>query len=259
MQVRPKKHLGQHFLKDLNIAKNISESLLLETPYVLEIGPGMGILTNFLKENTKAELFVAEVDPESVEYLIENKIMDIHHIVGDFLTLDVPNYFKSQVAIIGNFPYNISSQIVFKAIDNKAFIPEFAGMFQKEVAERICAAPGSKQYGIISVLTQAYYETKYLFTVDENVFNPPPKVKSGVIRLTRLESQQLDCDEKLFKSVVKNTFNTRRKMLRVSLKRMIGSSELLKDEFFQKRPEQLSVEEFVWVTNKISLDINKKS
>lgn len=258
MEVKPKKHLGQHFLKDLDIAKKISESLLLDTPNVLEVGPGMGVLTNFLKATTKSELYVAEVDSESVEYLIENKIMDVHHIVGDFLTLDVPNYFKSPVAIIGNFPYNISSQIVFKSIDNREFIPEFAGMFQKEVAERICAAPGSKQYGIISVLTQAYYKTEYLFTVDENVFNPPPRVKSGVIKLTRIENAHLDCDEKLFKSIVKNTFNTRRKMLRVSLKRMIGSNEILQNKFFQKRPEELSVDEFVWVTNKISAEIENQ-
>ena len=257
MDVRPKKHLGQHFLKDKNIASKISESLQQDTPNVLEVGPGMGILTNFLKENTKSELYVAEVDPESVEYLIENEIMDMHHIVGDFLKLDIPNYFKSEVAIIGNFPYNISSQIVFKAIENREYIPEFAGMFQKEVAERICANPGNKQYGIISVLTQAYYKTEYLFTVDEHVFNPPPKVKSGVIRLLRIDNKELGCDDKLFKSIVKNTFNTRRKMLRVSLKRIVGSNEILKDEFFQKRPEQLSVEEFVWVTNKISGEIEK--
>lgn len=252
MEVKPKKHLGQHFLKDQNIAKKISETLQLDTPTVLEIGPGMGVLTNFLKENKKSELYVAEVDPESVEYLIENKIMDIHNIVGDFLNLDIPNYFESELAVIGNFPYNISSQIVFKTIDNKEKIPEFAGMFQKEVAERICAAPGSKQYGIISVLTQAYYNTEYLFTVDEQVFNPPPKVKSGVIRLTRKENLDLGCDEKLFKTIVKNTFNTRRKMLRVSLKRIIGSNEILQEEFFQKRPEQLSVDEFVWITKRIS-------
>jgi 16S rRNA (adenine1518-N6/adenine1519-N6)-dimethyltransferase len=252
MEVKPKKHLGQHFLKDQNIAKKISKTLQLDTPTVLEIGPGMGVLTNFLKENKKSELYVAEVDPESVEYLIENKIMDIHNIVGDFLNLDIPNYFESELAVIGNFPYNISSQIVFKTIDNKEKIPEFAGMFQKEVAERICAAPGSKQYGIISVLTQAYYNTEYLFTVDEQVFNPPPKVKSGVIRLTRKENLDLGCDEKLFKTIVKNTFNTRRKMLRVSLKRIIGSNEILQEEFFQKRPEQLSVDEFVWITKRIS-------
>ncbi len=258
MDVRPKKHLGQHFLKDKNIAKKIAESLQLDIPNILEIGPGMGILTTFLKENNKPELYVAEVDPESVEYLIENKIMDIHHIIGDFLKLNLANYFKSEVAIIGNFPYNISSQIVFKTIDNKELIPEFAGMFQKEVAERICAEPGSKQYGIISVLTQAYYKTEYLFTVDENVFYPPPRVKSGVIRLTRLNNQELGCDEKLFKSIVKNTFNTRRKMLRVSLKRMVGNNEMLQNIFFQKRPEQLSVEEFVWVTNQIAKEIKKE-
>ncbi len=254
MEVKPKKHLGQHFLKDKNIAKKIAETLQLNTPTILEIGPGMGVLTTFLKNNT-SELYVAEVDPESIEYLVENKIIDDHHIVGDFLKLNIENYFDTEVSIIGNFPYNISSQIVFKTIENKEKIPEFAGMFQKEVAERICASPGNKQYGIISVLAQAYYKTEYLFTVDEHVFNPPPKVKSGVIRLTRKENLNLGCDENLFKNVVKTSFNTRRKMLRVSLKRIIGSNDILKDEFFEKRPEQLKVEEFVWITNKLANEI----
>ena len=251
MEVRAKKHLGQHFLKDKNIAQKIADSLLLNTPTILEIGAGTGVLTQFLKKKENTKLLVSEVDDESIEYLIENDIISKEDIVGDFLKLNLAALFKTQVAIIGNFPYNISSQIVFKTIENKELIPEFAGMFQKEVAERICASPGNKQYGIISVLTQAYYNTEYLFTVDENVFTPPPRVKSGVIRLSRKEDPNLGCNEKLFKQLIKTSFNTRRKMLRVSLKRIIGANEILKDSFYQKRPEQLSVQEFITMTNAI--------
>ncbi len=252
MEVKAKKHLGQHFLKDINIAEKIANTISNNTANVLEIGPGTGVLTRFLNQVEGRNLYAAEVDIESVEYLVGNNIIAPDHVFGDFLKLDLPEIFTEEIAVIGNFPYNISSQIVFKTIENRKLIPEFSGMFQKEVAERISAEPGSKKYGIISVLTQAYYDVEYLFTVDEHVFRPPPKVKSGVIRLLRKDIDKLDCDEALFKQVVKTSFNTRRKMLRVSLKRLIGKSEILQDEFYQKRPEQLSVEEFVNITNQIS-------
>jgi len=249
MQVRAKKHLGQHFLKDLEIAKNIATSLENNELPVLEVGPGMGVLTNFLNAENKGDVYVAEIDRDSVAYLIEKGIVPQERILGDFLHLDLKESFDGEVNIIGNFPYNISSQILFRTLENKELIPEFAGMFQKEVAERIVAKPGNKQFGILSVMTQAYYDAEYLFTVDEHVFDPPPRVKSAVIHLKRKENTVLDCDEKLFKTIVKTTFNTRRKMLRGSLRRIVGKSEVLHDEFFQKRPEQLSVDDFVNVTN----------
>ena len=249
MQVRAKKHLGQHFLKDLDIAKNIATSIVNNELPVLEVGPGMGVLTNFLNAENKGDVYVAEIDRDSVAYLIENGIVPQERILGDFLHLDLKDSFDGEVNIIGNFPYNISSQILFRTLENKELIPEFAGMFQKEVAERIVAKPGNKQFGILSVMTQAYYDAEYLFTVDEHVFDPPPRVKSAVIHLKRKANIDLDCDEKLFKTIVKTTFNTRRKMLRGSLRRIVGKSEVLHDEFFQKRPEQLSVEDFVNVTN----------
>jgi len=192
------------------------------------------------------------VDQESVEFLIEHKIVEPSFILGDFLKLNIEETFKGDFAIIGNFPYNISSQIVFKAIDHRAQVAEFAGMFQKEVAERIGAGPGSKTYGIISVMTQAYFDVEYLFTVNENVFNPPPKVKSGVIRMKRKEELHLDCDEVLFKKIVKTSFNMRRKMLRKSLKSIFNKPEILSQEIFMKRPEQLSVAEFVGITKLLS-------
>ncbi len=251
MQVRAKKHLGQHFLKDLEIAKKIAQSINNKDIPILEVGPGMGVLTNFLNTENKGGVYVAEIDRDSIAYLIENNIVEKDKILGDFLHLDLHENFDDQVNIIGNFPYNISSQILFRAIENKELIPEFAGMFQKEVAERITAKPGNKQFGILSVMTQAYFDVEYLFTVDEHVFDPPPRVKSAVIHLIRKEKITLDCDEKLFKTIVKTTFNTRRKMLRGSLRRIIGKHEILHDEFFQKRPEQLSVEDFVRVTNQM--------
>ena len=249
MQVRAKKHLGQHFLKDLEIAKNIATSLENNELPVLEVGPGMGVLTNFLNAENKGDVYVAEIDRDSVAYLIEKGIVPQERILGDFLHLDLKESFDGEVNIIGNFPYNISSQILFRTLENKELIPEFAGMFQKEVAERIVAKPGNKQFGILSVMTQAYYDAEYLFTVDEHVFDPPPRVKSAVIHLKRKENTVLDCDEKLFKTIVKTTFNTRRKMLRGSIRRIVGKSDVLHDEFFQKRPEQLSVDDFVNVTN----------
>ena len=263
MSVRAKKHLGQHFLTDEGIAKKIADALT-ENGYnhVLEIGPGMGVLTKYLLEK-KPKVTVMELDAESVTYLNEN--FPLEHIKldtskekftvleGDFLKHQVSTLFnQEQVAIIGNFPYNISSQIVFKAIENRAFVPEFSGMFQKEVAQRIAEKEGSKVYGILSVLTQAFYDVDYLFTVPPNVFNPPPKVDSGVIRCIRKENHTLPVDEKLFFRVVKMSFNQRRKMLRSSLKSFNLSDSLKEDPIFAMRPEQLSVEAFIHLTAKIA-------
>ena len=246
--VQPKKHLGQHFLTDLSIAQQIANTLS-EVGYdrVLEIGPGTGVLTQFLLEKN-IEVFVIEIDTESVTYLEQHFSKLKGHILGeDFLKFDIVGYFsKKPFAIIGNFPYNISSQIVFKLLEIRDFVPEFSGMFQKEVAERICEKAGSKTYGILSVLTQAFYDTEYLFTVSEHVFNPPPKVKSGVIRLKRKENYGLPCEEKLFFQIVKTAFGQRRKTLRNSLKSFLIEKESLKsDPLFDKRPEMLSVEEFI--------------
>jgi len=251
LTVRAKKHLGQHFLKDENIAKKIADSLQA-TNYnkVLEIGPGMGVLTKYLLERKNLDVYVVEIDKESVAYLqsffplLRNKIFN-----ENFLKMDLKSLFKGeQFGIIGNFPYNISTQIVFKTIENRDLIPEFSGMFQKEVAERIAEKEGSKKYGILSVLTQAFYDVEYLFTVPPSVFNPPPKVESGVIRLTRKENFSLPVDEKLFFRVVKTAFNQRRKMLRVSLKSMDISDTLKQKEFLKQRPEQLSVAAFIQLT-----------
>lgn len=263
MSVRAKKHLGQHFLTDENIAKKIADSLT-ETGYdtVVEIGPGMGVLTKYLLQK-KEPVTVLEIDTESVAYLQEsfpNEHINLNTskerfqiIEGDFLKQDIPTLFnQKQIAIIGNFPYNISSQIVFKAIENRAYVPEFSGMFQKEVAKRIAEKEGSKVYGIISVLTQAFYDVEYLFTVPPTVFNPPPKVDSGVIRLIRKENFSLPVDEQLFFRVVKTAFNQRRKMLRSSLKSFKLSDSLKEDPIFAKRPEQLSVDEFILLTEKIA-------
>jgi len=263
MTVRAKKHLGQHFLNDENIAKKIADSLT-EKGYdnVLEIGPGMGVLTKYLLEK-KPKVTVMELDSESVTYLQET--FPVEHIKlntskekftiieGDFLKKDFTEIFNNQqVAIIGNFPYNISSHIVFKAIENREFVPEFSGMFQKEVAQRIAEKEGSKTYGILSVLTQAFYDAEYLFTVPPSVFNPPPKVDSGVIRLIRKENYTLPVDEKLFFRVVKTAFNQRRKMLRSSLKSFNLSDTLKEDPIFAMRPEQLSVQKFIELTQKIA-------
>ena len=265
MTVRAKKHLGQHFLNDENIAKKIADTLT-ENGYdnVLEIGPGMGVLTKYLLEK-KPKVTVMELDSESVTYLQET--FPIEHIKlntskekftiieGDFLKKNFTEIFnRQQVAIIGNFPYNISSQIVFKAIENREFVPEFSGMFQKEVAQRIAEKEGSKTYGILSVLTQAFYDAEYLFTVPPSVFNPPPKVDSGVIRLIRKENYTLPVDEKLFFRVVKTAFNQRRKMLRSSLKSFNLSDSLKEDPIFAMRPEQLSVQKFIELTQKIAQD-----
>lgn len=256
MSVRAKKHLGQHFLKDEAIAKKIADSLT-ENGYdtVLEIGPGMGVLTKYLLQKSYTT-HVIEIDAESVEYL-ENTYLNLapRILSKDFLKINISDYFKNKpLAIIGNFPYNISSQIVFKTLENRAQIPEFSGMFQKEVAERIAEKEGSKKYGILSVLAQAFYDVDYLFTVPPSVFNPPPKVDSGVIRMVRKKNFTLPVDEKLFYRVVKTAFNQRRKMLRSSLKSMHLSDKLREDSIFAKRPEQLSVEAFINLTSLIEQD-----
>jgi 16S rRNA (adenine1518-N6/adenine1519-N6)-dimethyltransferase len=258
-RVRAKKHLGQHFLTDLEIAKRIAESLQLNTyTKLLEIGPGMGVLTQFLLQNPQKEVYVIDIDSESIGYLKEHfPQLNQKVIEGDFLKLDLAKLFNNtEFGLIGNYPYNISSQIVFKMLDYKHLIPEMSGMFQKEVAERICSGPGSKEYGIISVLTQAYYNAEYLFTVNENVFNPPPKVKSGVLRLTRKKETILPCNEILFKQVVKTSFNQRRKMLRNSLRGLGFTAEQLSEEIYTKRPEQLSLQQFYSITNQ--LEANRK-
>jgi len=266
VSVKAKKHLGQHFLTDEKIAKSIADTLS-ENGYqhILEIGPGMGVLTKYLLQK-KSKITVFEIDRESVTYLKETFPKEQLHIntskekfeivEGDFLKKNLYKIFNGeQVAIIGNFPYNISSQIVFKAIENRVFVPEFAGMFQKEVAMRIAEKEGSKVYGILSVLTQAFFDVDYLFTVPPTVFNPPPKVDSGVIRFIRKENFTLPVDEKLFFRVVKTSFNQRRKMLRSSLKSFNLSDSLKEDPIFAKRPEQLSVQEFIFLTKKIANDI----
>lgn len=253
-QVRPKKSLGQHFLTDMNIARDIAGTISrFKGLPVLEIGPGMGVLTQFLIENNH-NLKVVELDTESVRYLnsnfprLEGKIIE-----ADFLELNLDELFTGQFCIIGNYPYNISSQIFFKILDYRDKVVCCSGMLQKEVAERIAAPPGSKTYGILSVLLQAWYDIEYLFTVPEHVFNPPPKVKSGVIRLIRNDTTDLGCDEKLFKSVIKTSFGQRRKTLKNSLQGFFDKeNKVLQYPVFQKRPEQLSVKDFVNLTNIIS-------
>lgn len=249
-QVRPKKFLGQHFLTDLSVAQRIAETI--SAGRVLEIGPGMGVLTQYLLKNKDIDLTAIELDRESVAYLQE-WYPELHLIEGDFLKLDLAElYPEGEFCVIGNYPYNISSQIFFKVLEYKDRIPVCSGMIQKEVAERIASKPGKKAYGILSVLLQAYYDIEYLFTVNENVFAPPPKVKSAVVRLTRNRRQELGCDEQLFKQVVKTAFNQRRKQMRNSLMSLVGKDNpLLSDPVFTKRPEQLSVEEFIQLTNLI--------
>lgn len=245
MKVKPKKHLGQHFLNDQNIASKIVDSLSYK-PYdlVLEVGPGMGVLTQFLLQK-QVKVYVAEIDKESVDYLKINYPQLENNIVGDFLKLEFEELFSDNFAVIGNFPYNISSQIVFKILENKHAIPEMVGMFQKEVAERIAAQKGNKIYGILSVLTQAYYNVDYLFTVHENVFTPPPKVKSAVIRLKRYRDKIEGIDDKFFFKLVKAGFNQRRKTLKNALKVLNIPQHLESHEFLNLRAEQLSVENFI--------------
>ena len=256
MSVKAKKHLGQHFLKDEDVARNIADSLTLNGyDDVLEIGPGMGVLTKYLLKKD-VTTHAVEIDTESVEYLQAHYLnLSSRIIEKDFLKIQLSDFFgEKQFAIIGNFPYNISTQIVFKTLENRHQIPEFSGMFQKEVAQRIAEKEGSKVYGILSVLTQAFYNVEYLFTVPPTVFNPPPKVDSGVIRLIRKENHSLPVDEKLFFRVVKTAFNQRRKMLRGSLKSFNLSDKLREDVIFAMRPEQLSVESFIQLTAKIEQD-----
>lgn len=252
-EVRAKKALGQHFLTDLNIARKICDSLSggsQEKPCeVLEVGCGMGVLTQFLLKRDDIRTWGAEIDTESVEYL------HVHYpdfaprlIEGDFLKMNLAERFPEGLQLIGNFPYNISSQIFFKVLENRHLIPECVGMIQKEVAVRIAEPPGSREYGILSVLLQAWYDIDYLFTVNETVFNPPPKVKSAVIRLKRNGVEKLDCDEALFIKVVKASFNQRRKMIRNSLRAVFGNFGGEEHEFFSKRAEQLSVADFVALT-----------
>ena len=255
MSVRPKKHLGQHFLTDLNIAQNIAGALTgVDYQDVLEVGPGMGVLTQYLLQ-TKHTIHAIEVDNESVDYLNTNFPKLVPNLIfGDFLKCNLAKDFPSPLAIIGNFPYNISSQILFKTIENRKQISEFVGMFQKEVAERICEPPGSKAYGILSVLTQSFYDTEYLFNVNRFVFDPPPKVASAVLRLRRKETIDLNCDERLYFRVVKTAFQQRRKTLRNSLKTFSLSTNLKEDTIFGQRPEQLDVSDFVRITNLIAHD-----
>lgn len=251
--VRPKKFLGQHFLTDLKIAEAIADTLTDYRQYpVLEIGPGMGVLTQFLLEK-EYDLTVVEIDRDSVPYLKEHfPQLGDRVIEQDFLQMRLEDYFSGEFCVIGNYPYNISSQIFFKVLDYKDRIPCCSGMIQKEVAERMAAPPGSKTYGILSVLMQAWYNIEYLFTVSEHVFNPPPKVKSAVIRMTRNDVKELACNEKLFKTVVKTAFNQRRKTLRNSLKPLLGKENpLFADSLFDKRPEQLSVQQFIELTQRV--------
>lgn len=249
-KVKPKKFLGQHFLTDLSVAERIADTLkdYVGTP-VLEVGPGMGVLTQYLIAKGH-DLKVVELDRESVDYLHANFPELEGKVIGeDFLQLDLASMYDGQFCIIGNYPYNISSQIFFKVLDYRDQVVCCSGMLQKEVAERIAAGPGSKTYGILSVLLQAWYDIEYLFTVSEHVFNPPPKVKSGVIRLVRNNVRELGCDESMFKTIVKLSFGQRRKTLRNSLRSFAKSPEVLTDEIFNKRPEQLSVAEFIRLTN----------
>lgn len=247
--VYPKKSLGQHFLKDENIARKIVNSLTGITSNILEIGPGMGVLSKYLISDSKLNVHLIETDKESVTYLKENYPQIKDQITeADFLKFDLNKIFKTPFSIIGNFPYNISSQIFFKVLEYKNQIPEVVGMIQKEVAERISSPPGNKKYGILSVLLQAFYNIELLFTVSNNVFSPPPKVQSAVIRLKRNNIKKLDCDEKLFFKVVKTAFNQRRKTLRNALS-SLHDKQFFSDDIFNKRAEQLSANDFVRLTN----------
>ncbi len=258
-KVRPKKFLGQHFLTDLSVARRIADTVdaCPDLP-VLEVGPGMGVMTQFLAQKPRP-LKVVEIDFESVRYLRDHfPHLEEGIIEDDFLTMRLEHTFSGQSFVLtGNYPYNISSQIFFKMLDYRHLIPCCTGMIQKEVAERLAAQPGTKARGILSVLVQAWYDVEYLFTVEPGVFNPPPKVRSAVIRLTRNEVQDLGCDERLFRRVVKTTFNQRRKTLRNNLRPLltelgVDGSEMLQDTFFNQRPEQLSVQDFVNLTKRVN-------
>lgn len=252
--VRPKKFLGQHFLTDLNIASDIADTVdAAPSLPILEVGPGMGVMTQFLLKKPR-ELKVVEIDRESVPYLHEHFPQLSDNIIkADFLELDLSKVFNGQQFVLtGNYPYNISSQIFFKMLEYKDYIPCCTGMIQKEVAERLAAKPGSKAYGVLTILIGAWYNIEYLFTVDETVFNPPPKVKSAVIRLTRNSRTSLGCDPKQFQRIVKTVFTMRRKMIRNGMHQIVGKdSPMLSDPFFNKRPEQLSIEDYIELTNKV--------
>jgi len=259
-QVRPKKNLGQHFLVDLDIARRIADTV--DEPFpdlpVLEVGPGMGVMTQYLVQKPRP-LKVVEIDRESVEYLTQNSVLTAQQIIsGDFLRMNLHEVFGGQQFVLtGNYPYDISSQIFFKMLDNKDLIPCCTGMIQHEVALRMAAAPGNKQYGILSVLIQAWYDVEYLFTVEPGVFNPPPKVQSAVIRMTRNSVTDLGCDWQLFRQVVKTTFNQRRKMLRVSLRQLLPKDASLfasHASFLSLRPEQLTIPQFVELTNLVAAE-----
>lgn len=251
-EVRPKKALGQHFLIDQNIARKIVEQLSPDVESVVEVGAGMGVLTQYMVDNILDKFHVIEIDKESINYLQSHfPSLGPRLVEGDFLKTNLSQYGKQNMAIIGNFPYNISSQIFFQVLKHKDLVVEVVGMVQKEMAERMAAKEGSKTYGILSVLMQAWYDIDYLFTVHEHVFNPPPKVKSAVIKMRRNTVTDLGCDEKLFVNIVKQTFNQRRKTLRNSLRPML-SPDIIDNEIFNKRPEQLSVKEFIELTNLIS-------
>ncbi len=260
MTVRAKKSLGQHFLTDLNIANKISEALeggsSSDPVTALEVGCGMGVLTQFLLKREDLEVWGAEIDRESIEYLHEHYPEFTPRLIsGDFLRMDLRELFPNGVSIIGNYPYNISSQIFFKVIENRDLVPECVGMIQREVAVRMAEPPGSKEYGILSVLMQAWYDIEYLFTVNETVFNPPPKVKSAVIRMRRNSTQSLNCDERLFVKVVKASFGQRRKMLRNALKAVFGDFGGAEHPQFTNRAEKLSVADFVELTNWVEGEI----
>jgi 16S rRNA (adenine1518-N6/adenine1519-N6)-dimethyltransferase len=250
IHVKPKKRLGQHFLNDQSIAANIVDALSEDTIDLIEIGPGTGILTDYILQKDIPNFKIVEIDTESVDYLNE-KYPNLKEqlILGDFLKMDLASIFKDKFSIVGNFPYNISSQILFKAWDYRHQVKELVGMFQKEVAERVAAPPGSKTYGILSVLLQSYYDIEYLFTVEPEVFTPPPKVRSGVLRIKRNQTKQLDCNEKFFKTVIKTAFNQRRKTISNSLK-SLGFKDFKEELGYiaGQRPEQLSVDEFIEIT-----------
>ncbi|MFI3319319.1 MAG: 16S rRNA (adenine(1518)-N(6)/adenine(1519)-N(6))-dimethyltransferase RsmA [Rikenellaceae bacterium] len=255
--MRAKKALGQHFLTDLNIAQKIGDAVeggAEDAPVtVLEVGCGMGVLTQFLLQRTDIVTYGAEIDTESVEYLHKHYLDFAPRLIeGDFLKMDLRERFPEGLSVVGNYPYNISSQIFFKVVENRDLIPECVGMIQKEVAVRMAEPPGSKEYGILSVLLQAWYDIEYLFTVNESVFNPPPKVKSAVIRMRRNSTQQLNCDEKLFVKVVKAAFGQRRKMIRNALKSVFGDFGGAEHEFFNLRAERLSVAQFEELTRWVS-------
>lgn len=258
--VRAKKHLGQHFLNDKNAAQKIVSALdpSLGFEHVLEVGPGMGVLSDILLENENYTTRLIDIDNESIAYLASRyPLLGDRLIHGDFLRLDLSSVFSESLAIIGNFPYNISSQILFKVLEERQQVVQVVGMFQKEVAERCTAQPGSKEYGILSVFLQAYYTVKYLFTVKAGAFNPPPKVLSGVIDMRRNDVEKLDCDERLFWRVVKAAFNQRRKTLRNSLSSVVSRDKMSSHPFYELRAEKLSVADFIELTNDISVSISR--